>query len=86
MVFLKEDGSLDLERINKLPIEEHMKMISEFTDEQCDYYSSTFPINEGRQHTKAIIGDYTIEDEIKKGGVILKDYLNEKRKKYQFLK
>lgn len=84
MIFLKEDGSLDIERMNALPIEEYMKMIGELTDEQCNQYASTFPENDGRQHTKAIIGDYTLEDEIKKGGVILKDYLNEKRKNIDF--
>ena len=35
MVFLKEDGSLDIERINQLPTEEYIKMIDELTDEQA---------------------------------------------------
>ena len=82
MVFLKEDGSLDIERMNALPIEEHMKMVGELSDEQLDQYESTFPENDGTQHTIPIIVDYTLEDEIKRGGVILKDYLKEKMKKY----
>lgn len=82
MVFLKEDGSLDIERINQLPIEEYMKMIGELSDEQLIQYDSTFPKNDGTQHTTPIKVDYTLEDEIKRGGVILKDYLKEKMKKY----
>ncbi len=81
MVFLKEDGTLDIERINQLPIEEYMKMIGELSDEQLSQYESTFPENDGTQHTKAIVVDYTMEDEIKRGCIILKDFLNEKKKK-----
>lgn len=33
MALLKEDGSLDIERINKLPLEEHMNEIGSFTRE-----------------------------------------------------
>ena len=61
MVFLKEDGSLDIERINQLPIEEYMKMIGELTDEQYHFYVSTLPINEDHQPAKAIVVDYSME-------------------------
>ena len=47
MAFLKEDGSLDIERINKLPIEEYMEVIGDLTKEQYEYYQSKTPINEG---------------------------------------
>lgn len=57
-------------------------MIGELSDEQLSQYESTFPENDGTQHTKAIVVDYTMEDEIKRGCIILKDYLNEKKKKY----
>ena len=46
MALLKEDGSLDIERINKLPLEEHMKEIGSFTREQFKQYVSTIPLNE----------------------------------------
>ena len=54
MVFLKEDGSLDVERINKLPIEEYMEVIGDLTKEQYEYYQSKTPINEGQQQTKVV--------------------------------
>ena len=84
MVFLKEDGSLDIERINKLPIEEYMKMIGELTDEQYHFYVSTLPINEGHQLTKAIVVDYSMEDEIKRGTAVNAEVFLEKlRKKFK---
>ena len=82
MAPLKEDGSLDIERINNLPIEDYITVIENLTAEQHQYYNSKMPINEGPQHTKAIFVDCTIEDEIKNGAVNILDYLNEKRKKY----
>ena len=30
MTFLKEDGSLDIERINKLPLEEYMNAMGDY--------------------------------------------------------
>ena len=63
MVFLKEDGSLDVERINKLPIEEYMEVIGDLTKEQYEYYLSKTPINESREPVKAIVVDYGFDDE-----------------------
>lgn len=82
MVFLKDDGSLDLVRINRLPVEEHMKMLGELTDEQCDYYLSTLPDDDSSDCPRNIFVDYTLEDELKRGSVILKDYIAEKMEKY----
>ena len=42
MALLKEDGSLDIERINQLPIEEYMEEVGNFTNEQRkEYYSKS---------------------------------------------
>lgn len=82
MVFLKEDGGLYIDRINQLPIEEHMEMLGQFTDEQCVYYLSHLPANEGKSCPRNIIVDYTLEDELRRGCVILKDYIAEKKKQY----
>lgn len=70
MVYLKEDGSLDIERIDKLPVEEHMSMLGELTSKQWDYYISTWPINESNDCPRNIIVDYTMEDEIKRGTAV----------------
>lgn len=77
-----EDESLDIERINNLPIDEYINVIENLTESQREYYNSKLPINEGKQHTKAVFVDYTLEDEYKQGAVNIHDYLNEKRKKY----
>lgn len=82
MVFLKEDGSLDVERINKLPIEEYINVIENLTDSQREYYNSKLPINEEKQHTKAVFVDYTMEDEIKRGSVDAHAFLKKMREKY----
>lgn len=82
MVFLKEDGNLDIERIDKLTIKEHMEMIEELTFSQYDEYVSTFPINEGQQHTECVDIGSTIDDELKNGAVVFKDFINKKRKLY----
>lgn len=76
MVFLKEDGNLDIERINQLPTEEYIKMIDELTDEQYHFYVSNCP-----PHTKAIVVDYSMEDEIKRGTAVDLDDVLEKLRK-----
>ena len=45
MALLKEDGSLDIERINKLPLEEYMEEMGTLTQEQVKEYISKLPIN-----------------------------------------
>ena len=66
--FLKEDGSLDVERIRKLPIEEKDREIGKFTREQMKEYISKLPINETMQNTiKVVKVDYTMEDLLARG-------------------
>jgi hypothetical protein len=81
MVFLKEDGSLGIERINKLPLEEYMDMMGDLTQEQVREYVTKLPINESKEPMKAVIVDYTLEEEIERGGVIAEDLINNLRKK-----
>lgn len=54
MVYLKEDGSLDIERINKLPIEERCKVVASLTRKQMKEYLSKQPINESKNSTRSI--------------------------------
>lgn len=63
MAFLKEDGSLDIERINKLPLEEYMDMMGDLTQEQIDGYLSPPPINESDEPMKAILVNYPMEED-----------------------
>lgn len=83
MVLLKEDGSLDVECIRKLPIEERAKIVSSFNDNQLKYYISKFPVNESQQPIKAVVVDYTMEDEISRGtGVDADEFFNKMRRMY----
>ena len=75
MALLKEDGSLDIERINKLPLEEHMKEVGSFTREQFKQYVSTIPLNEGKNYPRAITVDTP-------HGIDAKEFMNKMREKY----
>ena len=81
MALLKEDGSLDIERINNLPLEEYMEEMGSLTQEQVKEYMSKFPINESKEPVTAIEVDYTLEDELKRGAVLADDLLNKLREK-----
>ena len=80
MAFFKENGSLDIERINKLPLEEYMDMMGDLTQEQVREYVTKLPINESKEPMTAVIVDYTLEEEIERGGVIAEDLINNLRK------
>ena len=82
MAFLKEDGSLDIERINSLPYEEYMDEIGRLTDEQFAEYLSKLPINESHGPMRAVWVDYTMEDEYARGAVNLRDYLNKHKEEF----
>ena len=78
MVYLKEDGSLDIERINNLPVEEYMKVISALSDEQCKYYDTMTPVNEKRPLSQGLVVDYGFDDP--RSGVEIKEYLRKMRR------
>ena len=61
MVFLKEDGSLDVEKINNLPIEEYWDVMGELTETQIMEYNSKLPLNESNEPMKALIVTKPIE-------------------------
>ena len=45
MALLKEDGSLDVERIQELPYKEYLHALSNFTKERYDEYVSKIQKN-----------------------------------------
>lgn len=78
MVPQKEDGSLDVERIDQLPVEEHMRVLGEFTSKQMDEYLSRSSIIEDKNCPRNIIVDYSMEDEIERGTAVdIDKYLRE---------
>ena len=56
MALLKEDGSLDVERIRHLPLEEKMHEISTLTKEQHREYVSRIPKNESNKTRPVLYG------------------------------
>ena len=78
MALLKEDGSLDIERYNSLPLEEWTEEFATLTDEQVDEYISKLPVNESKEPVRAVKVDYLMEED----GVDAEDFLNNQRKKH----
>ena len=76
MALLKEDGSLDIERINQLPYEEKRHMMSEFTREQMEEYFSKVAINEANKPITPVRVDYKMEDLLANGWGTLDDIYN----------
>ena len=77
MVYLKEDGSLDVEKIRKLQLEEKMKVIHSLTKEQKKEYWDKVPCVEGPP--KVIKVDYPMEQD----GVDAFEFLKKMRQKYE---
>ncbi len=76
MKYLKEDGSLDVERIKKLTLEEKKHIMSKLTRDQLKEYISYLPINESREPITPIKVDYSIEDLLARGWGTLEDIYN----------
>lgn len=83
MALLKEDGSLDVERINNLPYEEYTRVISELTQKQLKEYSSKLPLIESYEPMESIKVSYTMEEDVARNGLINADEMFDRiRKKY----
>jgi hypothetical protein len=76
MKYLKEDGSLDVERINKLPLDERLHEIGKFTREQVEEYFSQTPIKESHKPITPIKVDYKMEDLLARGWGTIDDIYN----------
>lgn len=70
MALLKEDGSLDIEKMNSLPLEEWMDVMGDLTQEQVEEYLSKLPINESNEPMRAINVDSTFDVGVKADVVI----------------
>lgn len=82
MALLKEDGSLDIEWIDSLPLEEHMRLVGTFTHKQFKEYVSAIPLTESKACPRAIRVNYSLEDELARGSVLAEEFMNEMEKKY----
>lgn len=80
MVPLKEDGSLDVEFINKLPFDDFEDVISNLNGEQWDDYMSKIPTDSNNEPIKPIKVDYGFDDP--RSGINLEKFLDQKKRKY----
>lgn len=78
--FLNGDGSLNVSKIRKLPLEEKLKVMTYMTQNQTEEYWSTIPINESQSIPIIISGKYNMEED----GVDALEFLEKMRKKYDF--
>ena len=76
MALLKEDGSLDIEWLNSLPIDEFTKVYGRLTREQVEEYWAKTPTTDGP--TQPVIVDYPMESD----GVDAFEFLKKQREKY----
>lgn len=70
MVYLKEDGSLDVERIYTLSLEESWNAMRSMTQKQKNEYVeyvSKLPINESKGPVKVVKVDYSVADMLARG-------------------
>ena len=72
MAIFKEDGSLNIEWINKLPMEEHLNVVSSLTQKQLKEYCSKQPMNEATHILSVCYVDKPMEE----WGVDAMDFLN----------
>lgn len=83
MELLKEDGSLDVDKINELPRIEWLNLMGELTDEQFEEYKQKCPLNEGVNSIRIDKVNCTMEEDMQAAGFIrTTDMLNNLRKKY----
>ena len=83
MALLKEDGSLDIDRINNLPKNDWMNLMGELTNEQFKEYKSKCPLNEGINSEIIYEVNCTMEEDMEGAGFIkVTDMLNNLKKKY----
>lgn len=81
MVFLKEDGSLDIERIDTLPLLEYYDMLGDLSESQIEKYSAKLPINESKLPLQSTKVDFTIAEGIENGILVdAEDFINKLRK------
>ena len=83
MALLKEDGSLDIQRINKLPIIEWMNLMGELTDEQYEEYTKS-PLYESREHLNIVEENLTWDEMEKAGFIEVSEAINKLKKEFGF--
>lgn len=84
MALLKEDGSLDVERINHLPLEEYKKEIFSLTSKQYEELidnSCKGLIMEKQQLVQAMQSTQSLQEELESGNVFrIEDVINNMKK------
>lgn len=81
MIPLKEDGSPDVEFINKLPHDDYVDIISSMTTEQLEYYWAETPSEDNDSPVIPIKVDYGFDDP--RSGVDADKFLRQMRRRLE---
>lgn len=85
-LYLNEDGSINREKIDKLPIDEFGKVLGCMTQSEYREYNSIPPINVKQGPIRVRKGGYSIKKELANGAVIADDdYFRELKEKIRKL-
>lgn len=82
MAYLKEDGSLDIQRYQIMSVNEFIKEFDKLTTSQMEEYINNAPIDNSRNGRGRIV-NCTMDDFRKKYGTVdAKEFMETLRKKY----
>lgn len=85
MALLKEDGSLDIERINQLPIEQYENVLAQLSEEHFEEYLQRNAINESHEPIRINYIEGAMDDYMMGRGCIkAKDAIAKLKVKYGF--
>lgn len=82
MAYLKEDGSLDVQRYKNMTVNEFIKEFDKLTASQMDEYMKNAPIDESQNGTVRVVNCTMDEFRKKYGTVDAKEFMETLRKKY----
>ena len=81
MKILKEDGSLDIDVIKKLPIDQYLDQLGQLSYPQMlECISKLQQLNEAKKPIQPIKVDYGFDDE--RSGVNLEEFIKNEKRKY----
>jgi hypothetical protein len=81
MVFLKEDGSLDVERIDNLPLLDYYDALGDLSDLQVEEYCAKLPMNETKEYGDVTKVEFTIKEAIERDIMVdAEEFINKMRK------
>ena len=77
---MKAEREKQREKMLAMREDKNAQMKKILTEEQYKEYLSNLPVNESKEPVRAIVVDYTLEEELERGSVLAEDLINNLRK------